>query len=280
VTLGAEALTLNGTGTASQGALSGTGTSSASGTVLLASNSSIGVAAAGDQLTLSGVISGTGASTLTKVGLGTLVLNGAAANTFTGATTINAGTLEAGAAGALGATTDIVVNTGGTLLLSGTGDRVNDSTTTFTLAGGKLDAAGLSETFGALTLTDDSIIDFGSGASTLTFADSTNLWAFGKTLNIWNWSGTPFSGGGTDQLRFASNGLNATQLSQINFFSDAGFNKISITPQYPGNGFVSFGEVVPIPEPSGVVTVLALLGLAGWRERRNTRANRTASRAA
>ena len=203
-----------------------------------------------------------------KADTGTLTLTGN--NTFTGATTINAGTLEAGAAGALGATGSVVVNAGGTLLLSGTGDRVNDAAA-MTLAGGTLDAAGLSETFGTLTLTDDSIIDFGTGASTLNFADSTGLWTTGKTLNIWNWSGTPVAGGGADQLRFASNGLNAGQRAQINFFSDAGVTQLSLTASFPANGFVSFGEVVPVPEPSSVATVLGLLGLVAWRERRIAR---------
>ena len=210
-----------------------------------------------------------------KADTGTLTLTGN--NTFTGATTINAGTLEAGAAGALGATGSVVVNAGGTLLLSGTGDRVNDAAA-MTLAGGTLDAAGLSETFGALTLTDDSIIDFGTGASTLSFADSTGLWTTGKTLNIWNWSGTPVAGGGADQLRFASNGLNAGQLAQINFFSDAGVTQLSLTASFPANGFVSFGEVIPVPEPSSVATVLGLLGLVAWRERRKSSQARRESR--
>ena len=266
---GRTAVTMDDSGTgssnltlgASQSAASLTGASTS--TIALGSNT-LTVGASSGSTTFAGIISGTGGN-LIKDGASTQVLSGA--NTYTGTTTINAGTLEAGAAGALGSTANILVNTGGTLLLSGSGDRVNNSTTTFTLAGGKLDAAGLSETFGALTLTDDSIIDFGGGASTLTFADSTNLWTSGKILSIWNWSGTPVSGGGTDQLRFTGNGLNpTTQLAQIKFYSGPGTGLLT---GFFGNDFVGgVGEVVPVPEPSSIAMVMGLLGLIGWRERR------------
>ena len=213
---------------------------------------------------------------IVKADSGTMTLTGV--NTFSGSTTINAGTLEAGAAGALGSTSAVTVNTGGTLLLSGSGDRVNDSAA-ITLSGGTFNTGGLSETVGTLTLSDDSIIDFGGGASTLSFANSSGItWATGKTLSIWNWSGTPVDGGGTDQLRFASNGLTTTQLGQINFYSGAGTGLLT---GVFGNDFVGgVGEVVPVPEPSGVATVMGLLGLVGWRERRKVRAARAAGRVA
>ena len=88
----------------------------------------------------------------------------------------------------------------------------------------------------------------------------------------------PVAGGGADRLRFASNGLNAGQLAQINFFSDAGVTQLSLTASFPANGFVSFGEVVPVPEPSSVATVLGLLGLVAWHERRKSSQARRESR--
>ena len=91
----------------------------------------------------------------------------------------------------------------------------------------------------------------------------------------------PVSGGGIDQLRFANNGLNTSQLSQISFYSDSGVTQLSITPQFSANGFVGgFGEVTPVPEPSTVATVMGLLGLVGWRERRKARQSRAAERRA
>lgn len=87
----ANAITLNGTGISNGGALiNASGTNSFSNTVSLATASQINVATA-SQLSLSGVVSGV-TSTLTKTGLGTLVLS--ANNTYGGGTLINAGALQ------------------------------------------------------------------------------------------------------------------------------------------------------------------------------------------
>ncbi len=129
----------------------------------------------------------------------------------------------------------------------------------------------MSETFGALTLTGNSIIDFGAGASILSFADSTGLWGNFR-LDLWNWTGTTDTGGGADQLRFAGNGINASQLGNLHFYSNAGVTGISFTGSFLSNGFVgSLGEVVPVPESSSVFIGLGLCGLAAWREGRRTR---------
>ncbi len=108
-TLGAEAVTINGTGISSSGALINSNTSTAaslSGVITLGANSSVG--GAGD-LTLSNTVQG--AFTLTKVGAGTLHLSGD--NTHTGITTVSAGILRLGHSNALGTTA------GGTSVTSG-----------------------------------------------------------------------------------------------------------------------------------------------------------------
>src|SRR5207302_11006067 len=121
-------------------------------------------------------------------------------NTFSSATTINQGTLNAAAAGALGATSSINVNNAGTLLLSGNGNinRVSNSAginlnggTLAVESGGSganalLEGTGSSIGLGALTLSANSTLDFGTtGVGTLTFAsfDPTNGSTGSFTLN-------------------------------------------------------------------------------------------------
>jgi hypothetical protein len=121
---------------------------------------------------------------------------------------------------------------------------------------------------GALTLSSNSIIDLGQGTSILAFANSSaQTWT--ATLSIYNWSGIPVTGHGTDQLYFGtdSTGLTADQLSQIAFYSDSGTTFLGIA------GFASSmdGELVPVSE-SGTwfAAALAFTGI-GFTQRRRIR---------
>lgn len=207
-----------------------------------------------------GSITGTGG--LVKTGSGTTTLTGAAGHS--GTTTINSGTLQLD--GTLASTSGVTVSSGGTLLL-GAANRINDSAS-ITLSGGKLDTGGFSETVGALTLTANSIIDMGSGASILTFTGTvTGLNSF--TLEIYNWTGEIWVGNGTDQLIF-DDVLTLAEMNNIIFYTDAGVTLASSTG---GWGFHQTGsnEVVPIPEPStyGVgVLLLLILGRYEWKRRK------------
>src|SRR5262249_29875446 len=120
----ANHLILNGPGVANSGALTGTGTAGVSGPIVLDTGApvvTIGVANAGDTLTLSGVVSDLGAGqNLTKVGSGTLILSNV--NTYRGSTALAEGTISIGASsvGLPGAVTSGPLGRGTLLMSDGT----------------------------------------------------------------------------------------------------------------------------------------------------------------
>ena len=108
-----NAINITGTGISNAGALtdiSSGASNTVSGTVTMGANSDIGVTNSDDNLTISGLL--TGPFSMTKVGVGTLTLTHA--NTYTGGTTVSAGTLAAGNATAFN-TQAATVNAGSTL---------------------------------------------------------------------------------------------------------------------------------------------------------------------
>jgi autotransporter-associated beta strand protein len=192
-------------------------------------------------------ISGTAAETSTK-GWGVITQEGL------GTTTIDASINNIDA--------NTIVITGGTLMLDDDNQIAN--TTNMVLAGGTFNTNNHDEIVGTLTLTANSIIDFGdtpADGSILKFADSSGeTWNTGATLTVINWDGIFKTGDGIDQLFFGTNGngLTDTQRAQI-VFSD-----------YPGSNVIHLpdGEVVPVPEPGAIAATFGLTALIGWRERK------------
>ena len=143
--------------------------------------------------TFSGNISGSGS--FIKQGSGALTLSGT--NTYTGATTINAGDLILNSATALPNASNVSL-AGGRMVLANTIPAANFTPGTLTLGG-----------------TTNSEIDLGTSANavTITFANSSAAgWTAGRRITIRNW--TP---SGNKNIFFAGSGLTAAQLDVIDF---------------------------------------------------------------
>lgn len=185
------------------------------------------------DLTVSAVLTNAsnalGAAGLEKLGTGTMVLS--AANTYTGSTTVSAGTLALGANNVFADTSNMVLN-GGTL-----------SVGSFTDTVGSLDLSSLG---GGLSL--------GSGG-TFAFADSSALDWNGGSLSV---TGTFISG---SSLRFgtSSSGLTLAQLASISIAGNS--QPISLD---------TFGYLTAVPEPSSFAALAGLgaVAFAGLRRRR------------
>ena len=180
------------------------------------------VTVSANTLTVGGIISGSSYN-LTKAGTGTLTLS--AANTYTGSTIINAGTLTLGAGNALPITASA-----GTIQFAG-------GTPTFNLGLFNLGSSTASaNSAGQLDFDVNTTVNLGAGTNSYYFKDShTQTWG-ATTVTIYNWTGTSGITGTGPKLFIGSdgNGLSSPELAKITFNGHAA-----------GAQILSTGEVVP-----------------------------------
>jgi len=229
------------------------GTLSGAGTVINSGSNALSLRInATSNSTFSGLITDTTNNlSLVKLGSATLTLSGGSANTYSGTTTVSGGTLNLNkTAGVDAIAGPVAVNSGAILLLS-SGENVNDSAAV-TLSGGTITrGSGVSETFGALTLTGNSFLNFGgvSEAANLTFG--------ALSLGGYNVSVSGFKH--NNQLKYAA----ASEASGLSLLSSFSFDN-TYTTSFSTGTFT----ITAIPEPSTYVVAIGLLALMLWPLRR------------
>jgi len=218
-------------------------------------------------MTYGGVIADNGGNGgLNKSGTGTLILSGA--NTYSGATIVNAGVLEVD--GSLAAASAVSVNSGGTL--SGIG----------TVGGAMTTNAGSSispGTAGTGTLTVGSLIATGATTIKITLSNTDNT-----TLNAITVTGALTNSGGSIQFDFSGTGFfDGLDVSEPNVytllsfgsnsgFSTSDFSYINLATGLHGSFSLTGGnlqfDVVPEPAVWSLGAGAAGLGLAALKRQR------------
>ncbi|MEI6241397.1 MAG: PEP-CTERM sorting domain-containing protein [Planctomycetia bacterium] len=184
-------------------------------------------------------------------------------NTFTGAVTVNSGTLATtGTAAALAGASLLTVTPGGVLSLGQTEGVFNAAA--LTLAGGVLQTGtSLTETLGVLAVsgTGTSYIDFIGNSATLNFASL--VLAPSSGLSIWNYSNA------IDYVNITT-GTAFGDLANVRFYSDSGST-------FLGYGGFAGTQLVPVAVPEPTTLALLATGLATGcslvRRRRATRSS-------
>jgi autotransporter-associated beta strand protein len=194
---------------------------------LTGANRNLTISGAGNTVLNRGIATGSG--TLTKEGAGTLTLN--AANTHTGATTIAAGRITAGAAGLFADAASLTINTGAVYDMAGFGETIG-SLQSAPGAGGSINCGGATLTLAAGASSFGGDFGFSNGTivinagQSLTLTDSfsaanINIILNGGTLNLGSGYTHTFGGltvntGTNSVIDFGTTGSTVVEFSTVN----------------------------------------------------------------
>ncbi len=162
--------------------------------------------------TFTGVISGSAGAGLTKLGNGQLNLAGATANTYSGVTTVSAGTLGLGKTTSVNAFGgDLTINGGSVIYSSSSDNQIVDSAKV-TVSSGSLAFGARNETIGTTSTGTSGLVLSGTGAVTM-------------SSGTVNFSNSASITGGTMTL---------TSSATVNFNSDLAFSGGTLDSTYTG----------------------------------------------
>ena len=264
---GAFTLSLGGAGISTNGQTSGTNTISANVQLAAASTWLVGT---GGTLSVSGQISSTGAFGLTLnngSNAGTLKLTGA--NTYTGGTTINAGTLLINNTSGSGTGTgSVTVNNAGTVL--GGSGFINAGSNNVAINSGATIAPGAAaNTVGALTMTAANVIFTGTNGNLATLAidvsgATADRLAITGNLNL----STIFD-------RLVVTELATPALARYQIITYTGsitgvFDTLTLPSGYSIDYSIpnEIDLVAPVPEPATWFAAVLVTGSVAWSQRR------------